>query len=101
LPILEICGNGVDDDCNGVVDDPAICDTGLASNDTAVLGEATAIELCNSTTSTSRRWGVDDNRRLFERLLAYGPPTPRRGGSRAKVPGSHETGRWEALRAGV
>ncbi|BDG01875.1 MopE-related protein [Anaeromyxobacter oryzae] len=35
LPQKEICGNGVDDDCNGIVDDPVVCNTCPAPADPA------------------------------------------------------------------
>jgi hypothetical protein len=35
LPAREVCGNLVDDDCNGRVDDPALCDTCPAPGDPA------------------------------------------------------------------
>lgn len=35
LPVKESCGDGIDDDCNGIVDDPASCDTCPAPTDPA------------------------------------------------------------------
>jgi hypothetical protein len=56
---FDIPGNGVDDDCNGKVDDAvALCDQGLASNSSNELDYAKAIDLCQTTTMTDRAWGV-------------------------------------------
>lgn len=35
LPAKELCGNGIDDDCNGIVDDPVVCNTCPAATDPA------------------------------------------------------------------
>jgi hypothetical protein len=52
-------GNGVDDDCNGVVDDaPLLCDQGLASNSTNPMDYAKAIDICQTTTMSEKKWGV-------------------------------------------
>lgn len=55
--------NGVDDDCDGAVDDPNIvCDSGLAYTSQNPLDYAKAIELCQTTTdgATGKQkiWGV-------------------------------------------
>ncbi|CAN92604.1 hypothetical protein predicted by Glimmer/Critica [Sorangium cellulosum So ce56] len=60
---FEVAGNGIDDDCDGVADNTAPCDAGLASDSPTALDYAKAIDLCVTTTasppSSSRRtWGV-------------------------------------------
>ncbi|MBX3158331.1 MAG: choice-of-anchor L domain-containing protein [Deltaproteobacteria bacterium] len=52
-------GNNFDDDCNGVADDTLLlCDQGLLSNSTSGLDFAKAIDICQQTTDTEKRWGV-------------------------------------------
>ncbi|MDX2090936.1 MAG: choice-of-anchor L domain-containing protein [Kofleriaceae bacterium] len=52
-------GNMVDDDCNGVVDDAVLlCDQNLVSNTTNALDYAKAIDICQTTTMTEKKWGV-------------------------------------------
>ncbi|MEJ7602469.1 MAG: MopE-related protein [Kofleriaceae bacterium] len=73
---FDIPGNGVDDDCNTVMDDPASCDDALSSNSTSALDFAKAIELCRRTTTPERTWGV-----LSAKLsLTSGSGTPDREG---------------------
>lgn len=56
---FEVAGNGVDDDCDGAIDNAAaLCDSGLASNSGSPMDYAKAIDLCQTTTESSRRWGV-------------------------------------------
>jgi hypothetical protein len=64
---LELLGNGIDDNCNGLVDgadtlDTTYCDTGLLSNSTDPLDFARAFGVCRTTTETaplpSRTWGL-------------------------------------------
>src|SRR5262249_22912159 len=52
-------GNGLDDDCNGAVDDTALmCDQGIPS-DTGNAGDfARAMELCQTATMNDKKWGV-------------------------------------------
>jgi hypothetical protein len=53
--------NGVDDDCNGKIDDTLLlCDTSLDSNSTNARDFAKAIDLCQESTAQSFRWGVID-----------------------------------------
>jgi hypothetical protein len=55
--------NGVDDDCNGKIDDTLLlCDTSLDSNSTNARDFARAIDLCQDTAEGSFRWGVIDAR---------------------------------------
>lgn len=55
----DIPGNGVDDDCNGTVDDAvAACDTGLSSNSSNGMDYAKAMDLCKTTTMGDQSWGV-------------------------------------------
>lgn len=60
---FEVAGNDVDDDCDGVVDNPlAACDTGLASNASDPMNYARAIDLCQTSVETGPanqlHWGV-------------------------------------------
>ncbi len=60
---FEAAGNEVDDDCDGIVDNPlAACDNGLASNSGNAMDYAVAMDLCQNTvenpTPEQRRWGV-------------------------------------------
>jgi hypothetical protein len=61
---FEVPGNGVDDDCDGIVDNPVpLCDSGLASNSSNALDYAKAIDLCqftveNPPTLQQKKWGV-------------------------------------------
>jgi Putative metal-binding motif len=57
---FEAPGNGVDDDCDGMVDNAiaANCDSGLASNSSNGLDYAAAMELCQTTTMADSKWGV-------------------------------------------
>ncbi len=58
---FDVPGDGVDNDCNGVVDDTvALCDQTLMSNSSNPLDYAKAIDLCQSTTMADRTWGVLD-----------------------------------------
>lgn len=60
----EVAGNTVDDDCDGTKDNPPMaCDAGLASNSSAALDYAKAIDLCATTTENpankqDKKWGV-------------------------------------------
>ncbi len=60
----DVPGNGLDDDCDGVSDEPALgCDAGIASDTTDVLNFARALDLCQFTveappTQAERIWGV-------------------------------------------
>jgi hypothetical protein len=54
-------GNMFDDDCNGVADDTLLlCDQGLNSNSTDAMDFAKAIDICQTATTTDKRWGVID-----------------------------------------
>ncbi|WP_181234177.1 choice-of-anchor L domain-containing protein [Enhygromyxa salina] len=60
---FEVAGNNVDDDCDGVIDNPIpLCDNGLASNSNNALDYARAVDLCQFTTEnpqlSNRIWGV-------------------------------------------
>jgi hypothetical protein len=60
---FEVMGNMVDDDCDGVKDNPvAACDAGLPSNSSDPIQYAKAIDLCQTTTENAsgamKKWGV-------------------------------------------
>jgi hypothetical protein len=74
---FEVPGNGVDDDCDGVIDNAQpVCDTSLASNASDPLAYAQAIDLCQTSTENpllpQRKWGVISG----QFLLADGTGTP-------------------------
>lgn len=60
----DVPGNGIDDDCDGVVDEPALgCDAGLQSDTADALDFARALDLCqftvdNPPTQAEKVWGV-------------------------------------------
>jgi hypothetical protein len=52
-------GNGVDDDCDGVIDNPPqLCDSGLNSGSQTAMDYAKAMDLCQTATMSDRKWGV-------------------------------------------
>ena len=54
-------GNMVDDDCDGSVDNTQLlCDQNMSSNSSMAMDYAKAIELCQTTTMTDKKWGVID-----------------------------------------
>jgi len=59
---FDVPGNGIDDDCDGVVDNVDSCDASLAIDSDDPMNGARAIELCRTTTETaegvSKTWGV-------------------------------------------
>ncbi len=60
---FEVPGNMVDDDCDGVKDNPVpACDAGLATNSGVPTDHAKAIDLCQFTTENAqgqqKKWGV-------------------------------------------
>jgi hypothetical protein len=59
---FEVPGNGVDDDCDGTVDNAvaANCDSGIASNTTNAMDFAKAIDICQTATVNDKKWGVID-----------------------------------------
>lgn len=60
----DVPGNMIDDDCDGIVDEPELgCDSGISSNTNDVLNYARALDLCQFTVETpptqaERIWGV-------------------------------------------
>ncbi len=44
---FDVPGNGIDDDCNGKIDDVVSCDTGIQSNTTTATDFAHAMEMCD------------------------------------------------------
>ncbi|WP_437838820.1 MopE-related protein [Sorangium sp. So ce1153] len=74
---FEVPDNGVDDDCDGAVDNTSPCDAGLASDSTSALNYAKAMDLCVTTTATppspsDRTWGVVSA--TFQRADGTGAP---------------------------
>jgi hypothetical protein len=58
---FDVPGDGVDNDCNGIIDDSLlICDQGLASNSSTAADYAKAIDICQTTTMGSPKWGLID-----------------------------------------
>ncbi|MBI4699573.1 MAG: choice-of-anchor L domain-containing protein, partial [Deltaproteobacteria bacterium] len=65
---IDVVGNGIDDNCNGVIDlfdvsDTVPCDDGLASNSTNAVDYAKAIGICRQTQEKppnpkSKTWGL-------------------------------------------
>lgn len=75
----EVQGNNVDDDCDGIIDEPEDggCDTGLQTNSLNAEDYARALDLCQFTTENppnpqDRVWGVLD----AKLTLANGTGTP-------------------------
>lgn len=77
---FEVSGNGIDEDCDGNVDDVSTtCDAGLSSNSLDAVDFAHALDLCRRTsesppTPRTRTWGV-----VFARFLrsdSIGTPSP-------------------------
>lgn len=73
----DFVGNGIDDDCDGVIDNEVTaCDDGLALSSSSPLDYARAIDLCRTATpgatGASRTWGVVD----ADLTLASGSGTP-------------------------
>jgi hypothetical protein len=63
---FDAAGNGVDDDCNGVIDDSVpLCDQALTSNTTDAMDYAKAIDLCQVATAADTKWGVIDAKLSF------------------------------------
>ncbi len=60
---FDAAGNGLDDDCDGMVDNTtAVCDMGLVSGSPNAADYAKAMEICQTATEVSRRWGLIDAR---------------------------------------
>ena len=54
-------GNNFDDDCDGMIDNTiTLCDQTLTSNSNVGMDYAKAIDLCQQTTMTDKKWGVID-----------------------------------------
>ncbi|MBC8071487.1 MAG: choice-of-anchor L domain-containing protein [Deltaproteobacteria bacterium] len=77
---FEVDGNDVDDDCDGVSDNPLLpCDGGLASNSADPNQYAQALDLCRFTDAApadpvDRVWGVIDG--TLARADGVGAPAP-------------------------
>jgi hypothetical protein len=60
---FDAAGNQLDDDCDGMIDNTvATCDMGLVSGSPNASDYAKAMDLCNTATEASRRWGLIDAR---------------------------------------
>jgi hypothetical protein len=61
---FEVSGNMVDDDCDGTTDNAvaASCDSGMSSGTSTGMDYAKAMELCQTTTVTDKKWGVISSR---------------------------------------
>ncbi|MBL8741903.1 MAG: choice-of-anchor L domain-containing protein, partial [Myxococcales bacterium] len=58
---IEVIGDAAtpsDEDCDGMVDEVELCDTGLAIDDTDPMNGARAIELCRTASAGDDGWGV-------------------------------------------
>ncbi|MEZ4367548.1 MAG: MopE-related protein [Kofleriaceae bacterium] len=101
---FEADGNGLDDDCDGGVDNVAAasCDTGLASNSADGLDYGAAMELCQRTTDEpGATWGLisatfsrpsgSGNPDAAQRSIrtAFGATVPRAGASFAVLSTGH------------
>jgi len=74
---IEVDGNGLDDDCDGMIDNAGmatLCDSGLASNSSTPMDYARAMDLCETTTEASGHWGVISAR--FTLADGTGSPRP-------------------------
>ena len=66
-------GNSFDDDCDGAIDNAQlVCDQGIDSDTPSAGDYAKALDLCQTTTMTAKKWGVIDARLT----LANGSGTP-------------------------
>ena len=80
---FDVAGDGVDNDCNGVVDDSvAVCDQTLASNSSMAMDYAKAIDLCQTATMADKKWGVIDAKITMPD--ESGPPDPMEYSIRSK-----------------
>ena len=58
---FDAAGNHVDDDCDGAIDNALLaCDSGILTDTSMAMDYARAIDLCQTTTMTSKKWGVID-----------------------------------------
>jgi hypothetical protein len=70
---FDAVGNSLDDDCDGVVDNTqTVCDLGLNSGSTTGTDYAKAMDICQTATESSRRWGVVEAR--FSQASGTGNP---------------------------
>ena len=70
---FDAAGTTVDDDCDGMVDNTqTVCDMGLVSGSTNAVDYAKAMDICQTATEVSRRWGVIDGR--FSMTNGMGTP---------------------------
>ena len=72
---FDAVGNTLDDDCDGIVDNTqTVCDLGLMSSSGNALDYAKAMDICQSATESSRRWGVISAN--FTQTNGSGTPDP-------------------------
>ena len=58
---FDVSNDGVDNDCDGVVDNTALlCDQSIASNTNDAMDFAKALDICQSAGAGDHRWGVID-----------------------------------------
>ena len=56
---FDVPGDGVDNDCDGMVDNaPLLCDQGLASNSQSAGDYAKAMDICQTATAADKKWGL-------------------------------------------
>lgn len=80
---FDVSGNGLDDNCDGVVDNAVTaCGTGLVSNSAVASDYAKALDICQTTTVGAKTWGLIS----ANLLLANGTGVPN-ASSRAIRPG--------------
>jgi hypothetical protein len=55
----DMAGDGVDNDCDGTIDNElGFCDQGLSSGSTMATDFAKAIDICQTTTTSDKKWGL-------------------------------------------
>lgn len=81
---FDVPGNGVDDDCDGKIDDVATCDTGLASDSSDPLDMAKAMDICDKNATAS--WPTLADARAHQVAADWGSVfMPRLGASLAAL----------------
>jgi hypothetical protein len=78
---FEVAGNSVDDDCDGSIDNVlGACDGSLASNSSAAVDYARAMDICQTTTENptlaQKKWGIINPSSSTAFFRANGTGTP-------------------------